>query len=147
MLREFIAPVGKSDDKAWLYDQVLSFITCMPKHERAYLGGARPRSAREIYTSFAPVSGHPFFTARYSWDQKNRKVKRQMLAAVLRRLIADGKIKLDSEIYPNNKSMHGLVVSQRKHDIHLFGSDYDGVVRTYVETSVLQAMADALGEE
>ena len=43
--------------------------------------------------------------------------------------------------------MHGLVVSQRKSDVHLFGADYDGIIRTYVETNVLQAIADALGAE
>jgi hypothetical protein len=128
-----------TDDKTWLYDQVLTFITRMSKHETAYLGRVRPRSEREIYTNFAPVSGNPFFTIRYSWDQKNRKVKRQMLAGALRRLVADGKIRVAGKDYPD--------VSQRKHDVHLFGADYDGIARTYTETNALQAMADALGEE
>ena len=150
-LREFIVPDGrggwKPDDKAWLADRVLSFIVCM-RHERAYLTGKiRTRSNWDIYSEFAPISGHPFAETRPSWDRKNRRVKRQMLAAVIRRLIADGKIRIDSEHYPNNKSMHGLVVSQRKSDVHLFGSDYDGIVQTYTETNALQALADALGAE
>ena len=144
-LREFITPDGKWNDKAWLYDRVLVFITHMTAFERSYRAVIRPRSEREIYSKFAPLSGRAFAKTRSSWNRKNRKVKRQMLAAVLRRLVADGKIRVDSEDYPDNrKSMHGLIVSQRKSNIHLFGADYDGVVRTYVETNALQAIADAL---
>jgi hypothetical protein len=70
-----------------------------------------------------------------------------MLAAVLRRLVADGKIRVTSDHFPNPKSMHGLKVSQRKSDVHLFGADYDGIVRTYTETNALQAIVDALEAE
>lgn len=145
-MTKFVRPDGRPDDKAWLYDQVLSFVTQMTNHERAYLGKIGPRSEREVYSKFAPLSGHPFVAERPSWDRKNRKVKRDMVRATIRRLIADGKIRVERQIARNPKSMHGLEVSQRKSDLHLFGKEHDGMIRTYVETNVLQAMADALGE-
>jgi len=136
------------DDKAWLYDRVLAFIVTTNRLDRTYFKQVLSVSARQIYIKFAPVgAGRPFAVARPSWSRKNRKVKRQMLAAVLRRLIADARIRIDGVHCADYKSMHGQSVRQRKMDVHLFGSDYDGVLRSYVETNVLQAMADALGEK
>ena len=145
-IREFYRPDGELDDKAWLYDSVLTFIAQMNNHERAYTGKKMPRTERSIYNLFAPLSGTPFLVTRPSWEEKSRKVKRAMLAAVLKRLIEDGKIRVCGMLYPNLKSMNGREVSQRKSDTHLFGSDHDGVIRSYDETNALQAIADALGE-
>lgn len=136
---EFVKPNGKPDDKAWLYDQVLSLITSPGRFDTS----VRPKSEREIYAALAPISGSRFPDTRPSWDAKPRKVKRDMLAAALRRLAADGKTQVEFRTQ-NRKSQHGMEVRRRKEEPHLFGKQHDGLVRYYSETNVLQAIVDAL---
>jgi hypothetical protein len=145
-MTEFVKPDGRPDDRAWLYDQVFDLISTPSPWEEKFFGGQpQPRSEQEIYQRYAPTSpGSVFTNIRPSWAHKNRKVKREMLAAVLRRLIADGKIKVRIIRAANLKSMHGVDVRNRKTNVHLFGPKHDGLHRVYSETNVLQAMADAL---
>ena len=105
------------------------------------------RTEREIYSRFAPLTPTTSDSTRPSWYRRPRKIKRDMLAASLRRLVAAGKIRLASEEPYDDKSMHGMVRQNRKTLVHLFGGAWDGKLRTYAGTNALQAIADALLKE
>ena len=148
---EFVDPqIGKPDDRAWLDNAILKFIATRSEYERL-MGkrGIKPRTDREIFAKFAPVTGgfrDPDLQDRRSWLLKPRKIRRQMLTASLRRLIANGKIRLHDEKRPNQKSMHGIERLEIERNRQIFGEDHDGVIRSYVETNALEALAQALGE-
>lgn len=148
-LREFVDPTtGKPLDRKWLAYEVDQFVSKRTSLD-IVMEKSPTKSERQIYMQFAPINGRPWCKTRPSWDKKNRKVKRQMLAAALRDLIADGKIKIHVELMRvrDERSMHGAIRRNREHEIHLFGKEHDGATRIYTKTNVLQAMADALGDE
>lgn len=129
-------------DREWLYAAVFDFISKPTEWDKQRWGTLGNRTDLEIYTHFAPLySGGP---ERKTWSKKNRTVKRQMLASTIRRLIADGKIRIAVEESLNDKSMHGMTRSNIKSRQRLFGKEYDCVVRAYSATNALQAISDAL---
>ena len=133
---------GKPDDRTWIYDQVLAYVVTRSLYERTTRRPAIRRDM-EIYSQFAP--SHPGgFPERPSWGRKRRPVKRAMIASAIRRLIADGKIRLHSEEELNLKSMHGGDIRNRNHRKHTMGKEYDGLRRSYIGTNVLEALVDAL---
>jgi len=143
----FIDPeTGKPDDRAWLDDQILHVVTSKSICESArFPNGPPPRTAREIYETVAPIS-HRSWPERKSWERKPRKIKRAMVEGSLRRLIANGKIRLFMELQQDHKSMHGTVRRNIKRDSHLFGKNHDGKMRHYVPSNVLEALVEALSE-
>ena len=145
---DFIDPEnGKPDDRAWLDYQVLSVITTRSPYEMSrFPEGPPPRSTRDIYEMLVPI--HPSDRLkRGSWSRKPRKVKRDMLAASLRRLITGGKIRLLMEIERNRRSMHGLDRLSIRDERCLFGQDYDGKMRYYIISNALDAMVEALSKD
>jgi hypothetical protein len=147
--KKFIDPkTGKPLDREWLDYEVENYITSSPIVRMRAAYGRPPRAEREVYTNFAPTlgNGYRFAKIRPSWMKKPRKVKRQMLAASLRRLIAVGKIRISDPVYPNQRSIHGVSRIQSESDKKLFGSDHDGLTRHYIASNVLDAIVDALGE-
>lgn len=144
MTDPYITDDGKPDDRAWLYDQVHDYITKRSNWEAQVGSPPQPRADRQIYQTFAPQYGSHSL-GRKSWTRKNRSTQRAMLAAVLRRLIADGKIKVHSEEDLNYKSMHGMDRRNLHNRQQLFGKEIDGKVRTYTGTNVLEAIAQILG--
>jgi len=141
--RKFIDPkTGKPDDRAWLEDQILVLID-----SKTIISDPVKLSEREIYKHLAPTDGWSHHKSRPSWRKKNRRTKRAMLAAALRRLIAAGKLKITAEFNPHHKSMHGIVRSNLKSDRHLFGNEWDGRHRYYATTNILDALVEALNKE
>lgn len=133
----------KPDVRAWLDDQVLRYINTPSPY---YPEEPITRTAVQIYDRFAPLSGGSRSGDHGSWLSKPRHIKRAMLAASIRRLIAGGKIKVHSVMALNHKSMHGVSRRNREHVQHLLGSDYGGTVKTYCATNVLDALVESLSE-
>lgn len=133
-------------DRKWIYEAIFVFISERSKWEKQYEPNRQPvRWDREIYTEFAPLH-HKVFRARPTWTKKNRRVKREMIKAALRRLIEDGKIRVHAEETLNLHSGHGGDRRNIEFRRNLFGKEFDGTVRSYSATNVLQAIADALVE-
>lgn len=147
-LREFIDPeTGKPMDREWLDYELEKYINTSPMVFAKEGSPRPPRSDREIYDHFAPVEGGwKWFSTRTSWQKKPRKVRRQMIAASLCRLISIGKIRIADTLHSNPKSMHGLERRQMERDKRLFGKEHDGVSRFYSAGSVLDALVEAMGE-
>jgi hypothetical protein len=145
--RKFIDPeTGKPDDRSWLDDEVLNFITSGEPYYRVTGGERRLVSECHLYERIAPIQRRPYRETRPSWSRKPRKVKRQMLEASLRRLIANGKIKVEVYGERNAKSMHGIERANIENDRLLFGKKYDGKLRYYSRTNALEALAKALSD-
>jgi hypothetical protein len=144
-IRKFVDPeTGKPLDREWLDHEVEIYVKTKPQRPRCEYS---PRSEREIYDHFAPTGGGwAFSNNRPSWQSKNRRVKRQMLAASLRRLLAIGKLTIYDTYYPNRKSMNGMVRRNRESDRRLFGQDHDGLIRYFTAGSILDALVKALGD-
>ena len=105
------------------------------------------RSEREIYQRFAtPRGSSSIYYTRPSWDKKSRKVKREMIAGSIRRLVFVGQIRIVETVHPDSKSMHGILRRNAKSDQRLFGEDHDGVIRSYGPSTVLDALAEAIGD-
>jgi len=145
--RKFIDPATRKPlDREWLDHELEIFITSKPVAIRSGRYGT-DRSEREIYGHFAPTSGGwKFSDIRPSWQKKPRKVRRQMLAASLRRLISIGKIRVSYTDHPNRRSMNGMVRKSRESDMRMFGQDHDGIIRFFVAGSILDALVEALGD-
>ncbi|MGD9726298.1 MAG: hypothetical protein AB7L09_01485 [Nitrospira sp.] len=133
----------ETGDRAWLYEEVLKFLSTPNRLEIMVGREPRPRSERQIYEEFAPMHGSSLFE-RPSWREKRRVTKRAMLRSVIRRLVVDGRIRLASEELLNLKTMNGTDRKDMDHLRRLFGSEFDGRVRRYVAINVLEGIVDAL---
>ena len=147
-IRKFTDPeTGKPLDREWLDYALGAYITTSMDRRDSRGGPRPPRSEQEIYSQFAPTcGGYQFSRERPSWQKKRRKVKRQMLAASLRRLISIGKIRICDTDYPNRKSMNGMVRRRSESNRMLFGQDHDGLIRYFEAGSILDALVKALGD-
>jgi hypothetical protein len=139
--KTYLKDDGRPDDRAWVYDAVFDYITSRTSWDRR-AGKVSSKGDTDIYSQIAPTYGGE----RPSWKKKNRTVKREMISSALRRLVADGKIRVDESSVLDMKSMHGHVRRVLNHRAQVMGRECDGIRRTYVGTNVLQAIADALGE-
>lgn len=137
-------PVKKTGtgDREWLYEEVLKFIGRQSEWEIRLGREVQPKADREIWQHFCGMHGSN--TGRKSWDSKNRTTKRAMLRSTLKRLLADGRIKIVVEEDLNIKSMHGMERRNLDHRQRMFGKEYDGKVRTYARINVLEGMVQAL---
>lgn len=139
MAKAYLKEDGRPDDRAWLYDNIFNYIIRRSDWEQ-HINLAATKTDIGVFEQFVRGSFE-----RPSWPSKNSKAKREMISAVLRRLVSDGKIKVSAETVLDTKSTHGTIRSNLQHRAHMLGSECDGVARTYAGTNVLQAMADALG--
>lgn len=129
-------------DREWLYEEVLKFIGKSSSWELMLMRPDTPKSDRMIYQHFVPMHGSN--TGRESWDRKKRHTKRAMLRSALRRLIQDGRIKVETEESLNLRTMNGNDRRNIEHRKRMFGKDFDGKVRTYVKLSILEGIVHAL---
>lgn len=144
MTRTYRKANGKPDDRAWLYDQVYDYIITSTAYEVRHRVKFRARGDQLIYENFADYSSVD--PNRPSWLKKNRKIKRDMITSVLRRLVEDGKISIYAEEPIDSKSMHGGARRNLNHRIHAMGKEHKSLKRWYIKTNALQAIADALGD-
>lgn len=147
-IRRFIDPkTDKPVDKDWLDCMIGLFVTTKTEGEILSNYDLGPRTEREIYRRFAqPQGASSFYYTRPSWQKKSRKVKRDMIAGSIRRLIFVGQIRIVKTDHPNCKSMHGIVRRDAKSDQHLFGQGHDGVIRSYGPSTLLDALVEAMGD-
>lgn len=139
-VKEYIDPnTGKPDDRAWLYDEIFNYVEAVQRAGKSI--AIVPEDA--IYVKFAPIGGwNPYGRDRKSWNDKPRKIKRDMIAATITRLIADGKLRVAQADVDKLRlrSLHTHVAQRDK----VLGSKWSRPVRAFQVGSVLDAIVDAL---
>lgn len=150
-LREFIdAQTGKPDDRAWLDYEIHAYVDT-GYVDMSYLptrtGG---KQEDHVYSRFAPVVGRSHYQhSRPSWENRNRKIKRAMIAASINRLIANGSLRVVEEDiragqfkgFPSKRAA-AFTRSQEQ----VLGASWAGPIRLFRAGNVLDGLVNALSQ-